>query len=531
MFSSKKKLYFVFADEQDVFFTDSMLRLNTVDYLWLMLRKSGYQNVFQISSAQDAFDVEIMDTDAALIHVPGSKPLLGPREDGRALVLMEEAKLLKWLCRNRKKEKNGNTALIFQADALQKLFQYSPGPLAAFLDLMESSQITVVLRFPMCLSEKERMLFTSKKSVFARKNDRNICLSEPVYDLIHAEEAAVIFEKLKAELDDGLIQLGAFSYGRICTMLRWVALRLELDMSAEQYRDYANFLYWYVYSPNLRRFTKDPLEHVSNYRSLVECLLRHGAFDTIDERIAALKNEYPGMMLADILYKFCPLRKDEDRNWIQITHDNQQLLQIARLPFPVDIIRISSDQDATIYDRQRWLEMQQWVTKPHTQPVVPEQMKYVCAFQEIYRKSLSCGDGQTALRAARVLYDTAMNLYMPVGSRERIKAFELYLELSQAAYRLDKRIRPEGSRMTKQQLQCLMRTNPTISALVTLLLNYREMLNKMADAFLLPDVRFGRLLRDASELMKQPASEEPQEETPLTEEEEERLLQRFENVL
>ena len=108
----------------------------------------------------------------------------------------------------------------------------------------------------------------------------------------------------------------------------------------------------------------------------------------------------------------------------------------------------------------------------------------VTEFQEIYQKSLRDGDGRTALRAARVLYETAANLYLPAGPKDRMRAYRIYLQMSQSAYRLEKQLCPDGG---YEQLQQMVRTNATIGAAVTILMNYHDMLGKMTDAFLLPD--------------------------------------------
>ncbi len=532
MFTSNKKLYFVFADEQDAFFTDSMLRLNTVDYLWLMLRKSGYSNVFFIRETQGGLSLELSDTDAANTYSKGSKKLsLKSRFHVPEAIESDAMQLGRWIMRKKKKEE-GRTALVFQGTAFQKCFENGSELLTEFLEWQKKSQDSIILLLPMCMSAEELMLFTSKKSVFARMNGCD-CLSRPVYDVIHGEGAVPIFERLSEKLGAAMIQLGVFSYGRVCAMLHWVALRQGRTIPVEQFQDYANFLYWYVYSPELRAHVKEPLPRFGNGRELSQCLLQEGVFDMIDERLAVLRPQMQGERLVDILYQICPLRKDEDRTWVQITHDNELLLRLARMPFPASFMQISRSHDALPYDYQKWLEMRRWVTKPNTHSPKQERMACIGEFMEICRTRMLLGDMNTSLRAARGIYENALELYIPVGSQDRLNAYRDFLRLSTDDYELNKKVREYAAGMTEVQRQEAQKNDMELKVALKSLEKYTQMLNVMTNAFLLPGARFGSLLRDSAALLNKMSSAAATEEPvkrELTAEEKEKLFLQYENM-
>lgn len=532
LFASNKKMYFVFADEQDAFFTDSMLRLNTTDYLWMMLRKSGYSNVFFIRETQGGLSLELPDTDSINTYSKGSKKLSWKSRFRVSEAIETDAMQLgAWIMRKKKKEEK-KTALVFQGTAFQKCFENGSEQLQEFLKWQKESQDAVILLLPMCMSAKELMLFTSKTSVFARMNGSE-CLSRPVYDVIHGDGAVPVFDRLSEKLGTGLIQLGVFSYGRICTMLRWAALRQGRDIPLEQFQDYANFLYWYVYSPELRGYVKEPLPRFGNGRELSLCLLQEGIFDTIDERLAVLRKQIPGERLVDILHQICPLRKDEDRTRIQITHDNELLLRLARMAFPANFVQICRSQDSLPYDFQKWLEMRQWISKPNTHSPEQKRMAAIGEFMELCRARMLLGDTDTALRAARAVYENALELYTPVSSQDRLDAYRKYLKLSQDNYDLNRKVMEYVSGMSEAQRREAIINNSYLRLAAITLQKNTQVLNIMTDAFMLPGSRFGSLMRDAVALLHEmsdgDASGKPAKQE-LTEEEKEKLFLQYENM-
>lgn len=508
LFSLNDKLYFVFAHEQDVFFTDSLLRLGVHDYLWLMLRKSGYRHIFFVMENPGGFTVRIPDSDSAkLLRMYSEKRT----PSFQAAVSMNAADLCNWISgRTKRGTSSGPAAWVIPGTAMQKCAHSLPGMFADVIDSRGPGADTVILQFPMQMSARELSLFTSENSFFAKKTGRGSCLSKPVYDMIHIKDSVSIFKRLKADLGSSLIQLSAVSFEQLRSMLRWAASRLELEITVEQLHEYTNFLYWYVYSPTLRAVVKGPFSSFSTYRELSDYLLRPDTFTAIRERVNKLKGLVPSGNLVDILNRLCPLEKNEDRVYVQISHSNGILRRLSDLPYPVDFNR--GPDAAYLY----WMNMQRQVRMPNTCPIPEKRLNWISVFMDFFEEARRNQDMETTRRAAEALRDTARNLYLPMGSESRMKAHQLCLELSRSIGTVRSKCAGEAGTWIDEQL----------------LEEYGQMLRNLEKALANPSIQDAMLLHQASTLLAKtaPAENWEHEQHELSQEEQEAIVKKYENL-
>lgn len=409
MFANHKPFYFVFSNNDELFFLDSMIQLKLDDFLWFQLRKNGYTNIYHIKDGQDHVKLLLPDH-ATLAAFRETKPLLVriPESPGRfpVEVMMKTDVFSKWLLRKALLDAPGKSAFIFQPSLFSKILKNDRTRLDQLLYDQASRTNPIILSFPMRFSEAALEQFFSHHSIFALSNKNQNSLCPPLYNIIHSDDSIRIFERLQTTMGECFNQIGAITFSQLRTMIRYLSFHNELDWSDDKILELTNFLYWYVYSPALRSVVKEPIREYSTYRELYQYLISPASIRTIEERIAVLKNSRPGLSLIQILHEFQPLDKNEGRVRCHIALDLQPLRQFASLPCPESIPGSPLTVDPVL-----WNANQQYVCSPHNRPISQLCLDSMAKFLEIFQEARLLGDNRTLIRAAYCLTYCVDNLY------------------------------------------------------------------------------------------------------------------------
>lgn len=230
MFSTERFVHFVFANVDDTYYLGNMLELDLNGYLWVALKKKGFENVYFFSGTDTDCIVETLDSSSCDNYSQRNASLLskffgfksGESEDKRQSFSDRDiSALCNWitdsLVQSKKQKKQ---AFVFQLDTLSRLFG-KPEQLDNLKRLIEYSRQNsksgiIVVCAPNGGSELVEEL-VGKSSIFMVQSNGH-CLSEDLYALRKIPEKP-LFQAIQEHMQDCQMQLYIPKREEICSLL------------------------------------------------------------------------------------------------------------------------------------------------------------------------------------------------------------------------------------------------------------------------------------------------------------------------
>lgn len=271
MFSPNELLHLVFANDDDTYYCDNLLKLDLNQYLWWMLHKEGYRTVWFLYANKDTFSIRTYgDVDYALYPTK-------VKRFGR-FFKSDTEKFGEWMIRQLKAKNSERAAFVC--------------PLNVFCETARGEEWTNLLcRIAGIEKRTGIILLTAPAEV---EQSRELLLSSRVFDSLR--ETAVTnlrtddIRPLYASLDIG--KTYGVTYLNGYTTERMNALLLHVMMDRDDYfantlqvEHCAEYLTQYLNNPRLRRcrplFGVPKCNEYPEYRELYHMLLNRQNWDSL----------------------------------------------------------------------------------------------------------------------------------------------------------------------------------------------------------------------------------------------------------
>lgn len=263
MFSSKDLISFVFANENDTYYGDDLLKRDLNQYLWERLH-GNYEAVYFLSAEGSSFRVRSFGDRGCSTYTPGKKTLFGFLGGSS-----EQSEQGEWIQRQLRAKSDATAAFVCSLDD--------------FCAVLSDPRWHPVLA-EIAEEKKRTGIFVLTASATAEKS-ANLLLTSPVFEKLR--EAAVmdlrggapreLYSTLKKRKWDNCIFLNTFTWERIHALLLHLAMEYpDRCESCERLDLLTDYLYAYLRDPELasteRLLPEVPLAGYLMYAELFDWL-------------------------------------------------------------------------------------------------------------------------------------------------------------------------------------------------------------------------------------------------------------------
>lgn len=418
-FSSHKPLYFVFANEGETYYQDSMLQMRLEDYLWLELSKSDYKYIYFVNYASDEVTLKIQDADTYADYQSGKWTFLGKAEGylGSTELKFPPGKLAKWIISQIGK-KNGQRAFVFQLPAFHALFgeKGSRDSLEQLIRKQSSSKNPVILLSSMQVSQQEIDIFTDPNGVFGYRTAYQEYLCRELWEAIHSDSDIPIFQRLKEKLGSQFLELGGLRFESLKTLMRNVQFARDEFWTEEEFLDYTNFVYRWCYRPSMQKaypglfpeFLPGNLRSKTIYSSLTSV----SGWQKFTERLNGYRKVHQGKPVYEADGY---INKSELEAQCYVTRADAPLVQTASLQWP----KLLGAYTGRVAPAD-FFQMQREILCPRNKPIQAARIGKLEQYIEFFYRAQKKQDSDTLRRAVCALIFCGKTLY---GENEEIGRF------------------------------------------------------------------------------------------------------------
>ncbi len=237
MFSPSELLSFVFANENDVYYGEDLLKLNLNQYLWRKLHEN-YETVYFLHASDNGFSVKSFGDLSCKPYDPGPRSFFG--------LAKKQNNLGAWI--QRQLCANPSHAVAFVC------------PMKDFCAVLEDDRWTSVLQ-NIATAQRRTGIFVLTASATA-EHTQKLLLHSPVFDRLH--ETAVtdvrggqiqeLYGPIKRRKWDSCLFLNTFTWDRVRNLLLHIAMEQPSRcISCKQLDSLAEYLTDYLNDPRLQR--------------------------------------------------------------------------------------------------------------------------------------------------------------------------------------------------------------------------------------------------------------------------------------
>lgn len=267
MFSSDELLHFVFANDQDVYYCNSLLTLNLNQYLWLKLHEEGYSCVYFLTPSEEGLCVETFGDQCASPFAPESKFLAFSRIKSRHRALR------KWMMDQLLAPQSSRAALIFS--------------IKDFCEYLEADDWIGFLQQLGALERRSGILVLTAPP--EAEGSMSYLLHSPVFDRIgdscilslRSARSCELYGAMYSSRPGRMLFLYVFTPERIHNLI--TRLFMELPRRAETCRhgqEIEDFLLQWLNNPELQQYLRGRGEALppasGSFRDLFKWLQREG---------------------------------------------------------------------------------------------------------------------------------------------------------------------------------------------------------------------------------------------------------------
>ena len=429
MFNSKDLLHLVFANSDDLYYGEDLLKLDLNQYLWLKLHESGYQAVYYLyaDNGKGIFQIRTYGDRQSSAYEPGW-----------SLFRTETEKFGDWMLERLEEKSNRRAALVCQLDTFCTVTGRDGwNGILQKLARMGNRTGILVLTAPAEVEKTRELLLRS--SVFSYLGENTICN-------LRAGSLCPLYGALAAGKPSSVVYLNRYTAKRLRALLLHVMMDSENLQAGEAELDHmAQYLEQYLINAWLQR--KRPLfgERVCNeyprYAELYKSLKDRTVWRRLED--AAAEAERQGGLrayLERLECRYCDLA--------------------ARAVFPLRVANSAAGRCASLWPPQKVdrgvqgesafqlaLEIQQILLAPRNRtdnPGISEDME---KFRNQLDMALSNEDYATYRRILRAIRFCAQRLQAPRASEEEEsvrglnKSLSVMIESSEAYFKADRRLR------------------------------------------------------------------------------------------
>lgn len=248
MFSSSELLHLVFANENDIFYCDNLLKLDLNQYLWWTLHKEGYQAVYFLHPEKEGFTVRTYGDKKAKPYAPESGIF-------KRLIRSETRQFGDWMIQQLKAKGTDHTAFVC--------------PLRGFCDTAESEEWQKVLEEIAGMKNRTGIILLTASP--EAEQSRELLMSSRVFDALKEKEiinlrggdVRPVYQSLASGKPNGVVYLNAFTKERMKALLLHVMMdEADYDAAPAQIDHGAEYLTQYYINPWLRK--RSPLFGAQN---------------------------------------------------------------------------------------------------------------------------------------------------------------------------------------------------------------------------------------------------------------------------
>lgn len=239
MFSSGELLHLVFANEDDIFYCDNLLKLDLNQYLWWTLHKEGYQVVYFLHPERDGFAVRTYGDRKAKPYTPESGIL-------KRFIRSETRQFGDWMIQQLKAKGTEHTAFVC--------------PLRGFCDTAEREEWQKTLEEIAGMKNRTGIILLTVSP--EAEQSRELLLSSKVFDALQERpiidlrdgDVRPVYQSLASRKPNGVVYLNAFTRERMKALLLHVMLdEADYDADSVQLEHCAEYLTQYYINPWLRK--------------------------------------------------------------------------------------------------------------------------------------------------------------------------------------------------------------------------------------------------------------------------------------
>lgn len=265
---SGKLLYFVFANREDTFYTESLTGMNLQQYLWYHLRKAGNKGVAFLSGNNQNYRIECMDNESftrlrATDQGWGlfSKKLFGTEQEisrKQSVSLSDSATVCKRILRLFS-EGEGRQAVVVSLDCFAECFGSSKNTEylrelihLSSVEIQDNRHNTLVLTSSMKAESSRALLM---HPLWTTEYERETLCPELAH-IIQKSHRCALYEDLKWVLEERMLLLQSFSKAQIRLVVERSILEKTTYYSNPEKEAVTLFLFHWMHDNNFRRDTK-----------------------------------------------------------------------------------------------------------------------------------------------------------------------------------------------------------------------------------------------------------------------------------
>lgn len=455
MFSAHKSLYFVFKNEGEHYFQDSMLQLDLYDYLWLELHKSGYENIYFIDGDPDKVTFCILDRESYDEYHKSSRFWLGrPEYQASMQITLDRARGVQRILRLAG-DTHGKTAFVFQNHVFTELFSPSghQADLEKLINQQQNSRNPVILLGSMEMDEEELERYVSPQGVFGYKTQKGQRLCRELHEIIWQKDSVPVFDSLKEKIQGQFLEIGAIEFAGLAVLMRNVQFSRGEVWEKQDFDSYVNFLYWWIYKDKLKSFCgglfssiPGKLTYQALYQSLVtEAGMRsflarvNGQRQVYEEKYAGMHDGNTGKIpMNQILaeeYGALPQQFTKQESHILLAEG--ELSALSDMEWPEAECEgwksVTGFQIGQVREED-WDSMRKNLRKPQNTKLFRSRLKSIDGFRQCMQRAVGQRDIGTVRRAENILMYCGSNLYTETGYEKYCEDAQSYLKISESYF-------------------------------------------------------------------------------------------------
>ncbi len=430
--------HFVFADPKDSYLLPSLVRLDLNGYLYTLLSKCGYRNIFFINGLEGMFCLQLCDSASREVYErlgrkAGFWEKLTQDTTASRTYPLSNGDLPKRFINILKKSRD--TAFVFRLDSFYEIFSPDRGLLREFVrtgqKYLEQNGNILLLQMPVTASGSLKYL-TDRQGIFVDMDGVSLC---PEVSQIMAQGHNVkLYEQLARDMGERCVFLNELTPELAYQAVEVTLLRTQPDWnwSCADVENMAAFLATWYRSAALRQQTGPILSEPFQLRTLLDELSDSTRRWSIRRAMEAL-----GQPLPEKLKQY-----PQETTEAPILSDSLLAKKIRQIRLPEMLYTEAPELGKLIINR--FSEVVRQFQIPRSHPCDPELEKVLMQCMFTLENAAGKGDIQTLERAVKFL-SAAVERNLRYGEDEgKLWRYRTtILQLSEDAFKLDGTIRED----------------------------------------------------------------------------------------
>ena len=437
--SEKGLIHLVFANHEDTYYLDSLVKLNLWQYLYSQLRQQGYKGIYFIRGDADNCSLTISDQDSFSIY--------------------DKYETQSFWGKFFNKEKTYNANTVIQIGSIDGFFDRMMQmmrkerrlafvfSIEAFSELRDDPD-TVRSLCSACTKNYDRnhlLLIQSPVIAGASRHymsaPHSIFMTDVFPEILHIfsrTQNVPVYENLKQEMGERVSFLNTLERQEIYYMVLHLLLKGEAQTREllPEARDFADFIWFWYHSDEFRQNMGPVLpENEKRQKIVIEKALSDGrkTWQSLQRKIDALRQ---GQRPDQPLYRLITGLYDEDM-WLRLIYeDNTLLRKISRMHFKISEEKKAAGDNTWYYLRR----IKEELGKPRLCEPEDKEIDFMNKCVAAMEKADQRNDYDTFSRAASALNsivtDTMLAEDSPEDAEKETRIRHIYISVIQVSEQL-----------------------------------------------------------------------------------------------